>query len=149
MSERAICADSWVDGTGTVHDMESNQQRSSGEGADAYREQLELAHRELAVLTREHRRLRREHQDAVQRLRAAIAERDAAYGQLREVILTCLGCSRVEDGAAWVTVTEFLRARAPFLSHGFCPDCAERELGELERQALTDRTPRSRPGDST
>lgn len=117
--------------------MSEDEQGAAATGAGAYHEQLARVNNELAVLARESRRRTREYQQLAERLEATIAERDAAYWQLRkvqEVLPLCLGCDRVEDGADWTALATFLRERAPFISHGYCPDCAERELGALRAE---------------
>lgn len=118
-------------GGATVQGMDSNE-RGPGDGdAGMYHAQLARVNNELAVLARENRRRAGEYQQLAERLQAVIVERDAAYWQLRkvrEVLPMCLGCNRVEDGADWTTLVEFLRERAPFISHGYCPECTEREV---------------------
>ena len=45
--------------------------------------------------------------------------------KIREVLPICMKCGKVESGEArWEDLIAFMHDRFPFLSHGYCPDCA-------------------------
>lgn len=77
---------------------------------------------ELAVLSRENVRRRRE-------LERALEELETTHWHLRKIqenLPICMGCGKVRTGAAsWQSIVDYFRENEIFLSHGYCPDCAE------------------------
>lgn len=56
--------------------------------------------------------------------------------KLEEVLPVCMRCERVKTGdGSWGGVLEYLRANSSFLSHGYCPACAQQVRAEM-RAAL-------------
>jgi hypothetical protein len=101
-------------------------------------EHLQGLNNELATLAREHARQEREHRAAAERLREALEELNRSYWHLKkiqEVVPVCMSCSRVKmDGAKWQGVADYLRQNEIFMSHGYCPDCADTVLREYENR---------------
>jgi response regulator RpfG family c-di-GMP phosphodiesterase len=47
--------------------------------------------------------------------------------KIQEVLPICMGCGKVKtDEASWEDVVDYLKSNALFLSHGYCPECAEK-----------------------
>jgi hypothetical protein len=46
-----------------------------------------------------------------------------------------MDCGNVREGREWGSIVDFLKRNARFLSHGYCPECAQRFL---EREGLAD-----------
>jgi len=89
---------------------------------------------ELATMTREGARRERELERTRRELEAALDELRASYWHLQkiqEVLPLCMGCGKVKgDGSHWQSVVDYLKANEIFLSHGYCPTCAESVLRE-------------------
>lgn len=106
-----------------------------GEGASGSSDRavpsLVRLNNELAVLSREHARRGRE-------LEAALAEIDRSYWHLKkiqEVLPICMDCGRVKTGeASWESVVDYLKKNSLFLSHGYCPECADRARAAMRRR---------------
>lgn len=90
---------------------------------------------ELAVLVREHAR-------QSQLLARAHAELEVTHRQLKEshwhlrklqeVLPICLRCHKVKTSEGqWDELAQFFREHSEFLSHGYCPECAEVTLREF------------------
>lgn len=46
--------------------------------------------------------------------------------RFQEVLPICMTCSRVRPGEAdWMELADFMRKHSDFLSHSYCPECAE------------------------
>jgi PAS domain S-box-containing protein len=90
---------------------------------------------ELATLARENTRRRRELERAQLELTATLDELKNSYWHLQkiqEVMPVCMKCGRVKAGESrWDTVVEYLRSNEIFLSHGYCPTCAESVMREF------------------
>jgi PAS domain-containing protein len=74
-------------------------------------------------------------EEANQRLRATIEERDRSYWQLKriaEVLPICMDCGDVRPEGEWMDVVDYLKQNAMFLSHGLCPSCERKRLAGLE-----------------
>jgi hypothetical protein len=101
------------------------------EPEDAARLQRELMdlNNELVVKSRELTRRQRELEHTRSKLQAALDELETSYWHLRklqEVLPICMECGKVKTAdATWEDVVEYLQRNALFLSHGYCPDCAE------------------------
>lgn len=75
---------------------------------------------------------------AKRELEESIAETSATYWMLErvaDVLPLCMDCGQVREGREWGSIVDFLKRNARFLSHGYCPDCAQRFL---EREGLAD-----------
>lgn len=73
---------------------------------------------------------------AKRRLEESIAETAASHWMLErvaDVLPLCMDCGQVREGREWGSVLDFLKRNAQFLSHGYCPDCAQRFI---EREGL-------------
>ena len=83
---------------------------------------------ELLVLARERERQNKEVRAAKVSLEKTLHELNTLYWHLRkirEVLPICMKCGKVESGdARWEDLIAFMHDRFPFLSHGYCPDCA-------------------------
>ena len=92
-------------------------------------EELILANNELATLARERARRQRELERTRRELQATLDELRTSYWHLQkiqEVLPLCMSCGRVKtDAARWQSVAEYLKDNEIFLSHGYCPSCAE------------------------
>jgi PAS domain-containing protein len=97
-------------------------------------EHLQALNNELAVLAREHARGEREQRSTAEELQRVVDELHESYRHLKriqEVIPICMRCSRVKPGdSEWQQVAEYLREHQIFLSHGYCPACADVVLDE-------------------
>jgi hypothetical protein len=109
-----------------------------GEAADASTDGntqgLIQVNNEFATLTRELARKSRELERTHVELSTTLKDLETSYWHLRkiqEVMPVCMGCGQVKaDGSRWETVVEYLRSNEIFLSHGYCPPCAERMTRE-------------------
>ena len=107
-------------------------------------DELMRLNNELATMARERARRERELERTRQKLQAALDEIETSYWHLQkiqEVLPLCMQCGKVKtDEARWQTVADYLRENEIFLSHGYCPGCAEavlREHGLLEAESQT------------
>lgn len=104
------------------------------EGARVTAEQLLQLNNEFATVTRELTRRSRELEEAKAELSKALEELRTSYWHLQkiqEVLPVCMRCGRIKgDGANWQPVIEYLRSNDIFLSHGYCPDCADVTMRE-------------------
>jgi hypothetical protein len=102
-------------------------------GDEVQRQIIEM-NNELAVLAREHAARNKELTAAKRELEKALHEINTLYWhirKIREVLPMCLKCGKVQSGETqWEAVAEFMIQRFPFLSHGYCSDCASQELAE-------------------
>ncbi len=107
---------------------------SPGE-ARSLSEHLQRLNNELATLAREHARQERTYRTLSRELQATLDELDRSYWHLKKIqqaVPICMECSRLKGGESeWRTLTEYLRENEIFLSHGYCPSCAESLLEEL------------------
>jgi heme-degrading monooxygenase HmoA len=106
----------------------------------ALRDQLSEINHEMLVLVREHARQNKELQAAKQALEETLSDLNTVYWHLRrvrEVLPICLNCGKVEvEGAQWETLFSFMQDHFPFLSHGYCPECASTVHAAVEQAAL-------------
>ncbi len=75
---------------------------------------------------------------AKRQLEESIAETAASHWMLErlaDVLPICMDCGNVREGRQWGSIVDFLQRNARFLSHGYCPECAQRFL---EREGLAD-----------
>lgn len=115
-------------------------------GSPVAREMRELQGRllavnnELATVARESERRRRELERTRRALQSSLDELNGAYWHLKkiqEVLPICMSCGKVKSGdRGWQDVVDFLRENSRFLSHGYCPGCAEKVMAELDRSGF-------------
>lgn len=109
-----------------------------GASAEIYHEELARLNNELAVLARENRRKNRELEEVAGKLEQTLHELNESHWLLRkveEVLPMCLRCGSVDAGADWQPLVDYVRSNATFVSHSYCPSCAEDELRHAgERQ---------------
>jgi heme-degrading monooxygenase HmoA len=102
----------------------------SRQGEELRRQIIEI-NNEMAVLLREHAAANKDLAAAKRDLEKALQEITTLYWQIRkvrEVLPMCLKCGKVQSGEThWEDLADFMIERFPFLSHGYCPDCAARE----------------------
>jgi hypothetical protein len=83
---------------------------------------------ELLVLARERERQHKGSNTSRLALEKTLHDLNTFYWHLRkvrEVLPICMKCGKVESGdARWEDLIAFMRERFPFLSHGYCPECA-------------------------
>jgi hypothetical protein len=107
--------------------------RTFRHGDELQRQIIEI-NNELAVLAREHAAKNKELTAAKRELEKALHEINTLYWhirRIREVLPMCLKCGKVHSGEThWEAVAESMIQRFRFLSHGYCPECASRELAE-------------------
>lgn len=92
-------------------------------------EQLRASNAELAVLARENARQARLLEKANQDLR------DAHWHlkKISEVLPMCMSCHAVKTGEeTWEDTATFLARESNFLSHGYCPRCADILTAEMD-----------------
>ncbi|MFW5868558.1 MAG: hypothetical protein ACOCX2_12115 [Armatimonadota bacterium] len=98
------------------------------------RQKLIETNNEHVVNSRELTRRTRELEHARERLQAAVEELENSYWHLKkiqEVLPICMGCEKVKTSdATWEDVVDYLQQNALFLSHGYCPDCAEKMIDQ-------------------
>lgn len=113
-------------------------ERSESESLVLRRRLVEM-NNELIVSSRELTRRTRELEDARTKLQNAFDELETSYWHLRkiqEVLPICMECRKVKTSeAGWEDVVDYLQENALFLSHGYCPDCAQKMM---ERYMLTE-----------
>jgi hypothetical protein len=99
------------------------------------RQLLEM-NNEWSVLAREHASKNKELTATKLALEKALHDLNTLYWRvrkIREVLPTCLKCGKVQSGETrWEDVADFMIDRFPFLSHGYCPECASREITECD-----------------
>lgn len=100
----------------------------------ALQHELREINSELVVLARERARQSRAIQKARLELEKTLHELSTLYWHMRkigEVLPICMKCGKVEsEEARWEDLLAFMKARFPFLSHGYCPECAASVLRE-------------------
>jgi hypothetical protein len=98
------------------------------------RRKLIETNNELVVNSRELARRTRELEHARETLQSTLEELESSYWHLKkiqEVLPICMGCKKVKTSeATWEDVVDYLEQNALFLSHGYCPDCAQELLDE-------------------
>lgn len=114
------------------------RRRASVLGEVAAQDRLGELTNELAVSLRENARQNRELEHVKATLESTLEELRQTHWhikKLQEVLPICMGCGFVNaDERGWQEAVQFLKERAPFLSHGYCPECAARRRAELERE---------------
>lgn len=103
---------------------------------EPHREAEQRLHRELvdlnnqlAVLTRENARQRKQVEQAMEQLQASHWQ----LKKISEVLPICLRCHKVKgEGAQWEDLLDFLSANSQFLSHGYCPACTDAVMKEWD-----------------
>ncbi len=92
---------------------------------------------DLALLTRELARKSREIEHARAEAESALGDLRSSHWHLRkiqEVLPICMSCGRVKTGEShWQGVVDYLKANALFLSHGYCPPCADEFRAQMRR----------------
>lgn len=64
-----------------------------------------------------------------------LKEHNWLLGKVAEVLPTCMYCGRVKAGeSGWEEAIEYLKRNSTFLSHGCCPTCQPRMMGEMGLQ---------------
>lgn len=67
-----------------------------------------------------------------QALKAAYEHLDKSFWHLRkiqEVLPICMNCGKVKTAdSSWEDVVSFLKGNSMFLSHGYCPECADKMI---------------------
>lgn len=82
---------------------------------------LEL-NNEMAVLSRENTRRRRELERALEELRTTHWH----LKKIQEILPVCMGCEKIKTGStSWESLVDYLKENEIFVSHGYCPSCAE------------------------
>lgn len=86
---------------------------------------------ELAVSLRENARVKAALESTLEELE----QTHWHIKKLSEVLPICMGCGLVNaEERGWQEAVQFLKERAPFLSHGYCPDCAARRRADFLRE---------------
>jgi PAS domain S-box-containing protein len=113
------------DGAAVIGNIPGRQQE------ELQRQIIEI-NNEMAVLVREDAATNKDLAAAKHDLEKALNEVSTLYWQIRkvrEVLPMCLKCGKVQSGEThWEDLADFMIQRFPFLSHGYCPDCAAQEL---------------------
>ena len=117
-----------------------------GEPLDGFQSQgqveLRHVHNEMAVLAREQTRQRRALEVAnaeLERTHLALKESHWHLKKIQQVLPICMECHKVKtsDGG-WDELIDFFRQHSNFLSHGYCPECAEKKHAELDAEWAAD-----------
>ena len=59
--------------------------------------------------------------------------------KIQEILPLCMGCGKIKTGSAsWTSLVDYLRENEIFVSHGYCPSCAEEYA---RRHGLADELP--------
>jgi hypothetical protein len=98
------------------------------EAGDSAEVQLTQLNNELAVLARENARRGKQ-------LQASLHDLENSHWRLKkiqELLPICMECGKVKTDTGWEELLHYLRSNAPFLSHGYCPDCARVLMGRWE-----------------
>jgi hypothetical protein len=94
---------------------------------------------ELNVLTRDAERQRREMDRLASQLTQTLAELRQSHWLVRKIqehVPVCMRCSRLKaSGVSWESIADYLLHNEVFVSHGYCPQCAEQVMAEF---GLTD-----------
>jgi response regulator RpfG family c-di-GMP phosphodiesterase len=73
-----------------------------------------------------------------QALKAAYDQLDKSFWHLRkiqEVLPICMNCGKVKTSdSSWEDVVSFLKGNSMFLSHGYCPECADKMMRRLKKR---------------
>ncbi len=117
---------------------------------DRLRDQLLATNNQLAVLAREREQARQQLEETHRELARAHAELastletlDSSYWYIRrvnEVLPICMACGAMKSGdTTWQAAREFLmeHAQRQFLSHGYCPTCADLVLAQLDAEDVS------------
>ncbi len=106
----------------------------SVEEAQSLSQELLRLNNELSTLARERARKEKEARRANERLQEALEELEHSYWHLRKIqefLPVCMRCSRVKTAErGWKGLVDYLRDHEIFVSHGYCPDCANEVLEE-------------------
>jgi PAS domain S-box-containing protein len=98
----------------------------------AVAEELLRLNNELSVLSRESARRSRELEVARSELEKTLIELETSHWHLRKIqenLPLCMRCGKMETGEArWESLLDYLRSNEIFVSHGYCPVCAEKVL---------------------
>lgn len=101
-------------------------------------EELLQLNNQLAVLSRENIRKGRELAKTVKKLEETYEQLDKSFWHLRkiqEVLPICMECGMVKTAeASWEDVVSFLKKNSLFLSHGYCPVCADKVLTQYQKE---------------
>jgi hypothetical protein len=123
----ATAAPTSGDGFALVGEVPAGEARSLSE-------HLQRLNNELSTLAREHARQERKYRVLSEKLQATLDDLERSYWHLKkiqEAVPICMGCSRLKgDGSNWQTLTDYLKGNRIFLSHGYCPNCAESILDD-------------------
>ncbi|MBC7962644.1 MAG: response regulator [Steroidobacteraceae bacterium] len=72
-----------------------------------------------------------------QTLKAAYEQLDKSFWHLKkiqEVLPICLDCGKVKTtDSSWEDVVGFLKKHSLFLSHGYCPECADKLMSQFTK----------------
>lgn len=102
----------------------------------AMADQLLELNNELSVLSRENARRNRELEAARSKLEETLAELEDSHWHLRKIqehIPLCMRCGKMKTGEAeWASLVDYLRSNKVFVSHGYCPVCAEKVLAQVD-----------------
>jgi PAS domain-containing protein len=114
-----------------VGEPEAESDRSSADELMRLNNEFATMVRELARRERELVRTRGELESALEELRTSYWH----LQKIQEVLPLCMECGKVKTGSAsWQTVMEYLKANEIFLSHGYCPECGDALLRQLDME---------------
>lgn len=72
-------------------------------------------------------------------LQQAYKELESSYWHIKkiqEVLPICLSCGKVKNkDADWQDVVSFLKENTRFLSHGYCPECAQKYMNQIKEDS--------------
>ena len=72
-----------------------------------------------------------------QTLKASYDQLNKSFWHLRkiqEILPICMACGKVKTAdSGWEDVVSFLKKNSMFLSHGYCPECADKIMREFEK----------------
>jgi heme-degrading monooxygenase HmoA len=98
---------------------------------DATQEEMLRLNNELVVLSRDNVRRGRQLERALEEIKATTWH----LTKIQEVLPICMECGKVKTSAKWEDVLSYFKEHAPFLSHGYCPDCLARQMSQLNLPA--------------
>lgn len=94
---------------------------------------------QVSVLARESARQKKELARTNAQLEIALKDLQTSYWhiqKIQEVLPICMECGKVKNAQArWEDVTKYLSKHFPMFSHGYCPECFERVMNNLEKKS--------------
>jgi hypothetical protein len=96
---------------------------------------------QVAVLARESARQKKELTRTNAELQKALKDLQTSYWhiqKIQEVLPICMECGKVKNAQArWEDVAKYLSRHFDMFSHGYCPECLKRVMGDLDKESIS------------